>query len=98
MINPWDPDELKTTHDHLTFLHNRVAIVDLLERELVMTLREKGCMIVILGDLDHFKRINDAYDHLVGDEILQEAARLLPVSVCSYDFVAATAAKSSSWS
>jgi len=88
----------KATHDHLTFLLNRGAIVDLLERELVRTLREKGCTIVILGDLDHFKRINYAYGHLVGDEVLQEAARQLPVSVRSYDFVAAMAANSSSWS
>jgi two-component system cell cycle response regulator len=77
----------KATHDHLTFLLNRGAIVDLLERELVRTLREKGCTIVILGDLDHFKTINDTYGHLVGDEVLREAARRLLGSVRSYDFV-----------
>jgi two-component system cell cycle response regulator len=77
----------KATHDHLTFLLNRGAIVDLLERELVRTLREKGCTIVILGDLDHFKSVNDTYGHLVGDEVLREAARRLLGSVRSYDFV-----------
>ena len=77
----------KATHDHLTFLLNRGAIVELLERELVRTLREKGCTIVILGDLDHFKSINDTYSHLVGDEVLREAARRLLGSVRSYDFV-----------
>ena len=77
----------KATHDHLTFLLNRGAIVDLLERELVRTFREKGCTIVILGDLDHFKTINDTYGHLVGDEVLREAARRLLGSVRSYDFV-----------
>jgi two-component system cell cycle response regulator len=77
----------KATHDHLTFLLNRGAIVDLLERELVRTLREKGCTIVMLGDLDHFKNVNDAHGHSVGDEVLQETAQRLLGSVRSYDFV-----------
>ena len=77
----------KATHDHLTFLLNRGAIVDLLERELVRSRRERGCTIVILGDLDHFKAINDTHGHSVGDEVLREAARRLLGSVRSYDFV-----------
>jgi two-component system, cell cycle response regulator len=77
----------KATHDHLTSLFNRGIIVDLLSRELTRTRREKGCTVVMLGDLDHFKSVNDTYGHVVGDEVLREVARRLLASVRSYDFV-----------
>src|SRR6202162_6458271 len=77
----------KATHDHLTSLFNRGVIVDLLARELTRTNREKGCTVVMLGDLDHFKDVNDTYGHVVGDEVLREIAQRLLASVRSYDFV-----------
>jgi two-component system cell cycle response regulator len=77
----------KATHDPLTSLFNRGVIVDLLDRELIRTRREKGCTVVMLGDLDHFKSVNDQYGHIVGDEVLREIARRLLASVRSYDFV-----------
>jgi two-component system, cell cycle response regulator len=77
----------KATHDHLTSLFNRGVIVDLLARELTRTHREKGCTVVMLGDLDHFKDVNDQYGHIVGDEVLREIAQRLLASVRSYDFV-----------
>src|SRR5579863_2832234 len=77
----------KATHDPLTSLFNRGIIADLLARELTRTRREKGCTVVMLGDLDHFKSVNDQYGHVVGDEVLREVARRLLASVRSYDFV-----------
>ncbi len=77
----------KATHDSLTSLLNRGMIVDLLARELTRARREKGCTVVVLGDLDHFKAVNDTYGHPVGDEVLREVARRLLGSVRSYDFV-----------
>ena len=77
----------KATHDHLTSLFNRGIIIDLLARELTRTRREQGCTVVMLGDLDHFKNVNDGYGHVVGDEVLREIARRLLASVRSYDFV-----------
>jgi two-component system, cell cycle response regulator len=77
----------KATHDPLTSLFNRGVIVDLLARELSRTRREFGCTIVMLGDLDHFKNVNDGHGHIVGDEVLREIARRLLASVRSYDFV-----------
>jgi len=77
----------KATHDHLTSLWNRGVIVDLLGRELTRSQRENVCTALILGDLDHFKNINDRHSHLVGDQVLREVARRLLHSVRSYDFV-----------
>ena len=77
----------KATHDDLTSLWNRGVILDLLGRELTRSQRESVCTVIILGDIDHFKRVNDTYGHLVGDQVLREVSRRLLLSVRSYDFV-----------
>jgi two-component system, cell cycle response regulator len=77
----------KATHDPLTSLWNRGVILELLGRELVRSHREHVSTAILLGDLDHFKNVNDTYGHLTGDEVLRETARRLLGSVRSYDFV-----------
>lgn len=77
----------KATHDALTSIWNRGVIMDLLGRELARSQRETGCTIVLLGDVDQFKSINDSHGHPVGDEVLREIARRLLLSIRSYDFV-----------
>ena len=77
----------RATHDTLTRMWNRGVIMDLLARELARSSREGTNIAVILGDLDHFKKVNDTHGHLVGDEVLQETSRRLLASVRSYDYV-----------
>ncbi len=77
----------KATHDPLTSLLNRGAIMELLSRELHRSQREKTSTAILLGDVDHFKRVNDTLGHVVGDEVLIEIANRLLGSVRSYDFV-----------
>jgi two-component system cell cycle response regulator len=77
----------RATHDTLTSLLNRGAVMDLLTRELHRSHREQKSTAIILGDVDHFKRINDTLGHLVGDEVLIEIANRLLGEVRSYDFV-----------
>jgi two-component system, cell cycle response regulator len=77
----------QATHDALTSLWNRGVIMELLRGEIARSLREKVSTAILLGDVDHFKSINDTHGHLVGDEVLKEIARRLLHSVRSYDFV-----------
>ncbi len=61
--------------------------MEMLARELSRSDREKSFTAVLMADLDHFKKINDTYGHIVGDDVLREVARRLQVSVRPYDLV-----------
>jgi len=75
------------THDTLTTLWNRGAILSLVQAELLRSSREKKPCSLLLCDIDHFKRINDNHGHLAGDLVLKEIARRLTASVRGYDSV-----------
>ncbi len=79
--------ELEATHDPLTGIWNRRAILALLERELHRSERLGTTLTVMLLDLDHFKQVNDSYGHQVGDEVLVEAASRFSTAVRGYDAV-----------
>jgi two-component system cell cycle response regulator len=78
---------VQATHDPLTGLWNRGAILDLLRRELFRADRGGTPVGVIMGDLDHFKQINDTYGHPTGDVVLREAAKRLVSALRRYDCV-----------
>ena len=79
--------EIRAMHDGLTGLLTHAAILERLNNELNRAGRELGLVGVILLDLDHFKEINDAYGHVVGDQVLKESARRMTLAVRSYDIV-----------
>jgi diguanylate cyclase (GGDEF)-like protein len=75
------------THDSLTGLMNRGEILAMLQRELERARREHQHIGVVLGDIDHFKNVNDTLGHLFGDEALREIGRRLRVQLRVYDGV-----------
>lgn len=77
----------KATHDTLTSLWNRGAVIALLKSELSRSIRERLPVSLLMCDIDHFKQINDIHGHLAGDEVLQEVSKRLLDSVRAYDAV-----------
>ncbi len=75
------------THDSLTGLMNRGEILEMMQRELERGRRERKPLGVILGDVDHFKEVNDTLGHLFGDEALRDIGRRLRSQLRVYDGV-----------
>lgn len=73
--------------DSLTGLLNHGAVLERLREELKRGSREKKPVALIIADLDHFKRINDAYGHTAGDDILAATSRCLRSACREYDVV-----------
>lgn len=75
----------QATHDPLTGLPNRRAILERLGEECSRAGRRNEVLAVGMCDLDHFKRINDTYGHQSGDEVLCGFARILTDGLRPYD-------------
>ena len=73
------------THDSLTGLLNRRGFDAALAAR---TLHDGEAVTVLLGDLDHFKVVNDEWSHAVGDRVLREVALLAGGAVRGTDQVA----------
>jgi diguanylate cyclase len=71
--------------DALTGLPNRRRMYDTAAQQLELTRRYDTPFCVALLDIDHFKRINDTFGHLKGDEILQQVAGVLRSDFRSVD-------------
>ena len=77
----------QATKDALTHLWNRSSILEILDKELARSGRERRPVGVVMVDLDHFKNVNDNYGHFAGDAVLCESARRLQNSVRQYDAI-----------
>jgi diguanylate cyclase len=73
--------------DALTSISNRGHINTRLQQEFLRYIRHQHPYCVLLMDIDHFKLVNDAHGHAMGDHVLVQTAHLLESSVRSSDFV-----------
>lgn len=71
--------------DPLTGVQNRQSMLAELERERSRSRRSKQPCCLALGDLDHFKKVNDTYGHVVGDQVLAAAAEIFLSGLRPYD-------------
>lgn len=62
----------QATHDELTGLPNRRALREKLEHLIRQSQRDGSGLMVLFVDLDHFKFINDALGHALGDQVLRD--------------------------
>lgn len=76
------------THDNLTGLPNRFLFFDRLDQAIRKSRRQKHKFALLFIDLDDFKKINDSFGHVTGDETLQKVADLLGNAVRDSDTVA----------
>jgi diguanylate cyclase (GGDEF)-like protein len=74
--------------DPLTGLANRRHFRNVLGREIDSVARSGDSALLLMLDVDHFKKINDSYGHLVGDRVLQAIANCLAACVRPMDTVA----------
>lgn len=77
----------EVVHDPLTGLYNRRYATPYITRLIEQSASSHSPYAVILADMDHFKRINDAYGHTSGDAVLVETARRFRAAVRPTDMI-----------
>ena len=78
---------IQATHDSLTGIFNRAAMLEHLQREIARATRDKTPLGVLIADLDHFKSLNDSYGHLCGDDVIRDSADRFRATMRGYDIV-----------
>lgn len=78
----------QSTIDPLTLLYNRFHFDLLFDHVLRITRRDNSPISIIFFDIDHFKKVNDTFGHLVGDDILRKIANLVRGMLRQSDVVA----------
>lgn len=71
----------KTEVDFLTKIFNRRKIIDILNYENIKLYRIQSALTVLILDIDHFKKLNDTYGHLFGDEVLVNTTKTIKDSL-----------------
>lgn len=75
-------------HDDLTGLFNMRSMYAKIDRELKRARRYGRRVAIVMMDLDHFKSVNDEFDHLFGSFVLKEIGQLVAKQMRETDFAA----------
>ena len=74
--------------DPLTCLFNRRYFDEQATNTLRQAIRQERSLTLMIGDIDHFKKINDQISHATGDEVLKQVSAILRKNTRSTDLVA----------
>jgi diguanylate cyclase (GGDEF)-like protein/PAS domain S-box-containing protein len=77
----------EATHDFLTGILNRRAIIENLKNELTRAERQHSALSIGLCDIDHFKQVNDTYGHHIGDDVLRGFVKAVQNVIRPYDLL-----------
>ncbi len=80
--------ELQAGTDGLTGLLNRRRMMQRIDQEILRARRHGHRLTLCMMDIDHFKRINDSYGHMVGDRALVAIAEALTCAMRGTDLIA----------
>lgn len=75
------------TRDSLTGLLQHAHIKERLALEMLRAVRSSQPVSVVMLDIDHFKKVNDSYGHLIGDQVIANLANLLKQQLRKTDLV-----------
>ena len=87
LISARETLRIQAMQDSLTQILNHGAILDALLSEINRSHREYQSLSLIMADLDGFKKVNDSYGHVMGDQVLIEVARRMRNCLRSYDAI-----------
>ena len=83
-----EKERQQTLRDVLTEIPNRLAYEERLKFELANFRRNKTPFVLVVWDIDLFKKVNDVYGHSAGDQVLKLVASILNKNMRETDFIA----------
>ncbi|MBL4730530.1 MAG: diguanylate cyclase [Sulfurimonas sp.] len=78
----------EASYDSLTQIYNRNMFHRLMDRKISIANNQNSSFVFVILDIDYFKKINDTYGHLVGDDILVKLSQLIKKGIRDRDVFA----------
>lgn len=84
----YEREKKRALKDGLTGLFNHRFFQEFLSKQIEKSKRDKSTFSLLLIDIDNFKKFNDRYGHLAGDQVLREISNVISGSLRSSDIAA----------